>query len=142
MDFMGGFHNSMIALENRVRGLERVVQNMAQDLTGSLEPVMAWLLERFLSSDSYSYDTPRNGHMGSSRRCLVDIRSPTSENDGDQVGNRRAWDKGSGPLGSVRALLLEVSGKLQEMRSLLKLSGELEKKMVNLGVQNELLFQN
>ncbi|KAF6175374.1 hypothetical protein GIB67_009068 [Kingdonia uniflora] len=51
--------------------------------------------ERFLSFDSYSYDAPRNGHMGSSRRDLVDVRSHTSKNDGNQVGNRGAWDKGS-----------------------------------------------
>ncbi|KAF6151352.1 hypothetical protein GIB67_040625 [Kingdonia uniflora] len=36
--------------------------------------------------------------MGSSRRGLVDIRSPTSENDGDQVGNMRAWDKRLWPI--------------------------------------------
>ncbi|KAF6162917.1 hypothetical protein GIB67_021066 [Kingdonia uniflora] len=133
-DFMGGSHNSMITLENRVRGLERVVEDMARDLAGSSgrRPTTfmntfegssnrvlgkyngfpdysgtklgragdgrATFSERFLSSDSYSYDAPRNGHMGSSRRGLVDVRSPTSENDGDQVGNRRAWDKGSGSI--------------------------------------------
>ncbi|KAG9457215.1 hypothetical protein H6P81_001723 [Aristolochia fimbriata] len=31
-DFMGGSHDSMITLENRVRGLERVVEDMARDL--------------------------------------------------------------------------------------------------------------
>ncbi|KAF6176761.1 hypothetical protein GIB67_031572 [Kingdonia uniflora] len=141
----------MVTLENRVQGLKAVVEDMVQDLAGSLgrRPTtfmntfegspnrvlgkyngfpdysgtklgragdgQANFLERFLSSDNYSYDAPRNGHMGSSRRGLVDVRSPTSENDGDQVGNRRAWDKGSGPLGSVRALLLEVSGLKDEV---------------------------
>ncbi|KAK4363894.1 hypothetical protein RND71_015252 [Anisodus tanguticus] len=32
-DFMGGSHGSMVALENRVRGLERVVEDMARDLS-------------------------------------------------------------------------------------------------------------
>uniref|UniRef100_A0A2P2KL97 Microtubule-associated protein TORTIFOLIA1-like n=1 Tax=Rhizophora mucronata TaxID=61149 RepID=A0A2P2KL97_RHIMU len=32
-DFMGGSHDSMITLENRVRGLERVVEDMARDLS-------------------------------------------------------------------------------------------------------------
>uniref|UniRef100_A0A1D1ZL44 Microtubule-associated protein TORTIFOLIA1 n=1 Tax=Anthurium amnicola TaxID=1678845 RepID=A0A1D1ZL44_9ARAE len=31
-DFMGGSHDSMVTLENRVRGLERVVEEMARDL--------------------------------------------------------------------------------------------------------------
>ncbi|WOL04894.1 hypothetical protein Cni_G13616 [Canna indica] len=34
-DFMGGSHDSMVTLENRVRGLERVVEEMARDLTMS-----------------------------------------------------------------------------------------------------------
>ncbi|KAF6144709.1 hypothetical protein GIB67_030390 [Kingdonia uniflora] len=122
----------MITLENRVRGLERVAEDMAQDLAGSSGRRPTTLMntfegssntalgkyndfpnysgtnlgrasdgrvtfsERFLSSDSYSYDAQRNGHMGSFRRDLIDLRSPTLENDGNQVGNRRAWDKGSG----------------------------------------------
>ncbi|CAN6557912.1 unnamed protein product [Malus baccata var. baccata] len=32
-DFMGGSHDSMITLENRVRGLERVVEDLARDLS-------------------------------------------------------------------------------------------------------------
>ncbi|KAF4353576.1 hypothetical protein G4B88_013065 [Cannabis sativa] len=32
-DFMGGSHDSMITLENRVRGLERIVEDMARDLS-------------------------------------------------------------------------------------------------------------
>ncbi|KAF6170776.1 hypothetical protein GIB67_015728 [Kingdonia uniflora] len=34
-DFMGGSHNSMITLDNRVRGLEKVVEDIAQELAGS-----------------------------------------------------------------------------------------------------------
>ncbi|CAL5330216.1 unnamed protein product [Camellia sinensis] len=32
-DFMGGSHNGMVTLENRVRGLEKVVEDMARDLS-------------------------------------------------------------------------------------------------------------
>ncbi|XP_019419979.1 PREDICTED: microtubule-associated protein TORTIFOLIA1-like [Lupinus angustifolius] len=32
-DFMGGSHDSMMTLENRVRGLERIVEDMARDLS-------------------------------------------------------------------------------------------------------------
>ncbi|KAL6202334.1 hypothetical protein ACLB2K_026042 [Fragaria x ananassa] len=32
-DFMGGSHDTMITLENRVRGLERIVEDMARDLS-------------------------------------------------------------------------------------------------------------
>ncbi|KAJ7963848.1 Microtubule-associated protein TORTIFOLIA1 [Quillaja saponaria] len=34
-DFMGGSHDGMVTLENRVRGLERIVEDMAQDLSMS-----------------------------------------------------------------------------------------------------------
>ncbi|XVF03916.1 hypothetical protein REPUB_Repub05bG0034900 [Reevesia pubescens] len=34
-DFMGGSHDSMVTLENRVRGLERIVEDMARDLSVS-----------------------------------------------------------------------------------------------------------
>ncbi|KAL8098611.1 microtubule-associated protein TORTIFOLIA1 [Apium graveolens] len=34
-DFMGGSHDGMLTLENRVRGLERVIEDMAHDLTVS-----------------------------------------------------------------------------------------------------------
>ncbi|CAL1384574.1 unnamed protein product [Linum trigynum] len=37
-DFMGGSHDSMVTLENRVRGLERVVEDMARDLSMSSAP--------------------------------------------------------------------------------------------------------
>ncbi|OVA11501.1 hypothetical protein BVC80_9009g33 [Macleaya cordata] len=136
-DFMGGSHDSMITLENRVRGLERIVEDMARDLAmssgrrvnnyftgfeGSSRTLGKYnglpFTERYLSSDSivsglrgrephwrpdvsepwdsYSYSASRNGHVGS-RRALGG-RSPIRENDGDQVGNRRAWDKGPGSI--------------------------------------------
>ncbi|XP_026392560.1 microtubule-associated protein TORTIFOLIA1-like isoform X2 [Papaver somniferum] len=135
-DFMGGSHDGMITLENRVRGLERVVEDMARDLAISsgrrtnncftgYEVSSSRTLgkyrvhpfpERYSSSDgigsgfrgrdthwrsdvsdtwdSYPYNSSRNGHL-SSRRALGG-RSPVRENDGDQVGSRRGWDKGPG----------------------------------------------
>ncbi|XP_059662507.1 microtubule-associated protein TORTIFOLIA1-like [Cornus florida] len=156
-DFMGGSHDSMVTLENRVRGLERVVEDMARDLSissgrrgnsfmagfegSSNRPLGKYngfpdysptklgrggdgripFGERFASSDgiamgmrgrgsnwrsdmseAWDYHTyGKNGQM-SSRRALssvpIDGRSPKSEHENDQVGSRRAWDKGSGPV--------------------------------------------
>lgn len=155
-DFMGGSHDSMITLENRVRGLERVVEDMARDLSvssgrrgnfplgfeGSSNrhlgkysgfsdyPVAKFgrnndgrvsFGERFVQSEGIganmrgrsaawrpdmneSWDYPaymsRNGQMGSKRSldASMDNRSSKSEQESDQGGNRRAWDKGAGPL--------------------------------------------
>ncbi|KAL5972705.1 hypothetical protein ACLOJK_039510 [Asimina triloba] len=153
-DFMGGSHDSMVTLENRVRGLERVVEDMALDLAissgrrgGNLmmgyegssgRPLSKYnglsdyassklgrggdaripFAERFLPSDgivsgvrgrdsswrsdmsdawdSFGHGASRNGHA-SSRRVPADGRLTRTENDGDQGGNRRGWDKGPGP---------------------------------------------
>ncbi|XP_058093537.1 microtubule-associated protein TORTIFOLIA1-like [Magnolia sinica] len=153
-DFMGGSHDSMVTLENRVRGLERIVEDMARDLAissgrrgsnlmmgfegSSGRPLSKYngladysssklgrggdgripFAERFLSSDgivsgvrgrdppwrsdasdawdSYAHGASRNGHV-SSRRAPSDGRLPRTEHEGDQVGNRRVWDKGPGP---------------------------------------------
>lgn len=156
-DFMGGSHDSMVTLENRVRGLERVVEDMARDLSlsagrrgtsfmggfegssnrnagkynafadytgaklGSGSDGRIPFGDRFAPSDGrpsgsrgrgppWRSDAPdawdfqaygKNVQMGS-RRTLgggpVDCRSPKSENDNDQVGSRRAWDRGAGPV--------------------------------------------
>ncbi|CAK7338431.1 unnamed protein product [Dovyalis caffra] len=154
-DFMGGSHNSMVTLENRVRGLERVVEDLAHDLTissgrrgnnfgmgfegSSNRPLGKYngfsdysstkyngrvpLGDRFAQSDvtasgmrgrgshrradaSDAWDFPtygasRNGQAGSRRAPgsgSLDVRSPKSEHESDQVGSRRAWDKGAGPV--------------------------------------------
>ncbi|KAF6170602.1 hypothetical protein GIB67_043050 [Kingdonia uniflora] len=91
--------NTFEGSSNRVLGKYNDFPNYFGTKLGRASDGRVTFLERFLSSDSYSYDAPRNEHMGSSRRDLVDVRSPTLENDGNQVGNRRAWDKG---LGSIR----------------------------------------
>lgn len=152
---MGGSHNSMVTLENRVRGLERVVEDMAHDLSissgrrgsnfalgfegSSNRPLGKYngfsdysstkyngrgpFGDRFLQSDvtasgmrgrgpnwrsdmSDAWDFPtygasRNGQVGLRRAPgggSLDGRSPKSEHESDQVGSRRAWDKGAGPV--------------------------------------------
>ncbi|KAF9672971.1 hypothetical protein SADUNF_Sadunf11G0099800 [Salix dunnii] len=154
-DFMGGSHNSMVTLENRVRGLERVVEDLAHDLTissgrrgnsfamgfegSSSRPLGKYngfsdysstkyngrvpSGERFSQSDVTApgmrgrgthwrsdapdawdfptYGASRNGQAGSRRApgCgSLDARSPRSEHENDQLGSRRAWDKGTGPV--------------------------------------------
>ncbi|KAL4335860.1 hypothetical protein GQ457_07G013590 [Hibiscus cannabinus] len=153
-DFMGGSHDSMVTLENRVRGLERIVEDMAMDLSVSsgrrggnfmegLEGSSSRPLgkyngfsdygskfsgripygERFAQSDgiapggrgrgpswrsemSDDWDFPafgasRNGQIPSRRAPAssgLDGRSPKSEPESDQVGGRRGWDKGPGPV--------------------------------------------
>jgi len=152
---MGGSHNSMVTLENRVRGLERVVEDLAHDLTlssgrrgnnfamgfegSSNRPLgkyngfsdyssskyNGWVPhgERFSQSDVTAsgmrgrgshwrsdtsdawefptYGASRNGQAVSRRAPgsgSLNVRSPKSEHEGDQLGNRRAWEKGAGPV--------------------------------------------
>ncbi|KAK6269731.1 hypothetical protein POUND7_006836 [Theobroma cacao] len=153
-DFMGGSHDSMITLENRVRGLERIVEDMARDLSissgrrganftvgfegASNRPLGKYngfsdysskfsgripFGERFAQSDGIGpgvrgrgpswrsemaddWDFPafgasRNGQVGSRRAPAsgsLDGRSPKSEHESEQVGGRRAWEKGPGPV--------------------------------------------
>ncbi|XVF34037.1 hypothetical protein REPUB_Repub18cG0022600 [Reevesia pubescens] len=153
-DFMGGSHDSMVTLENRVRGLERIVEDMARDLSissgrrggnfsagfeGSCNRPLGKYNgfsdysskfsgripfgERFAQSDgialagrgrgpswrsemSDDWDFPafgasRNGQISSRRApasSSLDGRSPKLEHESDQVGGRRGWDKGPGPV--------------------------------------------
>ncbi|KAI3456952.1 hypothetical protein Pfo_013615 [Paulownia fortunei] len=154
-DFMGGSHDNMVTLESRVRGLERVVEDMARDLSistgrrassfmagfeGSSNRLLSKYSgfpsgaksgrgndgrihfgERFASfdgvtsgmkgrgppwrsdaSDAWDFNAySNNGQMGSRRTAgggILDIRSTKSENEGDQVSSRRAWEKGAGPV--------------------------------------------
>ncbi|KAK8527250.1 hypothetical protein V6N12_054471 [Hibiscus sabdariffa] len=153
-DFMGGSHHSMVTLQNRVRGLERIIEDMSKDLSisssrrgdcfkpgfeaSSNRPLGKYngfsdysskfggrILsgERFAQSDgtgpggrgrgpfwrselSDDWDFPafgasRNGQIASRRDPAggsLDGISPKSEHESDQVGGRRAWDKGPGPL--------------------------------------------
>ncbi|KAI6687468.1 hypothetical protein NL676_024296 [Syzygium grande] len=148
-EFMGGSHNSMVTLENRVRGLERVVEDMARDLSissgrrgstfllgfegASGRPLgklngfadypsvkfgrdMLNLKELIQQSGGrnplWRSDVPENwdfpplsssksGQKGS-RRALgggsSDSRMSKPDLEGENVGSRRAWDKGAGPV--------------------------------------------
>ncbi|KAL0443393.1 UNVERIFIED_CONTAM: Microtubule-associated protein TORTIFOLIA1 [Sesamum latifolium] len=127
-DFMGGSHDSMVTLESRVRGLERVVEDMARDLSistgaksGRENDGRIHFGERFAAfdgvpsgmrgrgpswrsdaSDAWDFHPySKNGQMGSRRTAgagTMDIRSSKSDNEADQVGSRRAWEKGGGPV--------------------------------------------
>ncbi|WCJ37192.1 ARM repeat superfamily protein [Euphorbia peplus] len=149
-DFMGGSHDSMVTLENRVRGLERIVEDMARDFSissgrrgnnfsmgfdGSNRNLGKYNgfsdyssakynpRERYTQSDATTsgmrgrgahwrsdmsdawefstYASSRNGQVSSRRAPAsgsMDGRSPKSDPETDQVGSRRAWDKGAGPV--------------------------------------------
>ncbi|KAE8679129.1 ARM repeat superfamily protein isoform 2 [Hibiscus syriacus] len=107
-DFMGVSHDSMVKLENRVRGLERTVEDMARDLSISSGRRGG----NFLSVFEGSYNRPSgkynlfsdygskfsgNGQVVSRRAPASsnrDSRSPKSELESDPFGDRRGWDKG------------------------------------------------
>lgn len=158
-DFMGGSHDSMVTLENRVRGLERVVEDMARDLSissgrrgttfslgfegasgrplGKLNGFTDYpstkfgrggdgrisLGERYAQTEGtnssirgrnplWRSDVPdtwefpplsssKSGQNGL-RRTLgggsSDSRMCKPDLEGENVGSRRAWDKGAGPV--------------------------------------------
>ncbi|KAB2049102.1 hypothetical protein ES319_A13G154500v1 [Gossypium barbadense] len=55
-DFMGGSHDSMVTSENRVRGLERIVEDMARDLSISSS--------RRGGNFTAAFEGPYNRHLG------------------------------------------------------------------------------
>ncbi|XP_078436690.1 microtubule-associated protein TORTIFOLIA1-like isoform X2 [Wolffia australiana] len=109
-DFMGGSHDSMVTLENRVRGLERIVDEMARDLSLSSSRRGNTMLggftdrfrdhsngryaftERFFSSDPYTCAGPRRGLES----LPSESRPSRTDNNKDQISSRRAWEKGPG----------------------------------------------
>ncbi|GLT83521.1 hypothetical protein SLE2022_018070 [Rubroshorea leprosula] len=154
-DFMGGSHDSMVTLENRIRGLERIVEDLAHDLSvssgrrgsnfvigsegSSNRPLgkyngfpdysgakySGWIPfgERFAQSDSVpqsmrgrvpswrtdmsddwdfpAYGASRNGQAAYRRApggSSLDGRSPKSDQETDQIGSRRGWDKVPGTV--------------------------------------------
>ncbi|XP_012443753.1 microtubule-associated protein TORTIFOLIA1 isoform X4 [Gossypium raimondii] len=153
-EFMGGSHDSMVTLENRVRGLESIVEDMARDLsissgrrgcnfmagfegssnrplgkytgysdygskfngripygerfaqTDGIAPVgrgrgPSWRSETSDDWDFPAFNASRNGQFQSRRAPASsgpDGRSPKSEHESDQIGGRRGWDKGPGPV--------------------------------------------
>ncbi|XP_027340909.1 TORTIFOLIA1-like protein 1 isoform X4 [Abrus precatorius] len=101
-DFMGGSHDSMVTLENRVRGLERIVEDMSRDLSissgrrgkgnalGMRGRGPSWRSDMSEGWDFPGYGASRNGQISSRRAFGV--------HEGDQGGNRRAWDKAAMPI--------------------------------------------
>ncbi|KAJ0250345.1 TORTIFOLIA1-like protein 1 [Hirschfeldia incana] len=84
-DFMGGSHDGMRSLESRVRGLERIVEEMSREMSiqSGKYKATAW-------DGPSSYVSSRNAQT-SSRKTRG-----TGPMDSEQSGNsRRAWDKSS-----------------------------------------------
>ncbi|KAG6634584.1 microtubule-associated protein TORTIFOLIA1 isoform X1 [Carya illinoinensis] len=126
-DFMGGSHDSMVTLENRVRGLERVVEDMAQDLSISSGRRGGNLAMGFEGSSNRSlgkyigfpeYSSAKFGRGGDGR---IPFGERLSQFDGTALGMRGrgppwrsdmsdAWDfptsgtSRNGQIGSRRAL--------------------------------------
>ncbi|PIA27503.1 hypothetical protein AQUCO_07700050v1 [Aquilegia coerulea] len=101
-DFMSGSHDSMFTLENRVRGLERIVENMQWEISsGERERDQPCRYEESERWDSFPYGTSRNGYVVSRKvfgSAQSDGRPSRLENNGDQVSTRKAWDKGPGHI--------------------------------------------
>ncbi|KAJ3705282.1 hypothetical protein LUZ61_008987 [Rhynchospora tenuis] len=123
-DFMGGSHDSMVTLENRVRGLERIVEDMARDFSISSARRSAPGGGSMLSFDSspgrpagkfngyHDYPSSKyNRYMPeSSWRPDSDGWNTNSYFRSSSMGNRRGlggnmsagasrrgWEKGQGP---------------------------------------------
>ncbi|XP_010545541.1 PREDICTED: microtubule-associated protein SPIRAL2-like [Tarenaya hassleriana] len=102
-DFMGGSHDGMINLENRVRDLERIIEEMARDFSISSgvsgRRAASWRSD-LDGLDYPQYGASRNGQTGTRRSRgsgSTDTRLSKSETSGDHTGSRRrAWDKGPG----------------------------------------------
>ncbi|KAK9269496.1 hypothetical protein L1049_001271 [Liquidambar formosana] len=126
-DFMGGSHDGMVTLENRVRGLERVVEDMARDLSISSGRRGSNFMGGFEGSSNRSlgkyngfpdYSGPKLGRGGDGRIPFGERFAPS---DGITSGMRgrgpswrsdvsEAWDfhtygaSRNGQMGSRRAL--------------------------------------
>ncbi|WOL15146.1 microtubule-associated protein SPIRAL2-like [Canna indica] len=107
-DFMGGSHDSMITLENRVRGLERVVEEMAHDLSMSSGRRGGNLMLGFDKSPSRSsskyngfhdYSSSKFGRMGEARLPFSERFLPSDSSssmtrvrDSPWRSESEAWD--------------------------------------------------
>ncbi|KAF7831386.1 microtubule-associated protein TORTIFOLIA1-like [Senna tora] len=92
-DFMGGSHDGMVTLENRVRGLERIVEDMARDLSIS----SGHRGSSFTGFEGYSsrpsskynsfadYSTAKYGRGGDGR---IPFGERFAQSDGNAVGMR------------------------------------------------------
>ncbi|KAJ0458077.1 putative MT-associated protein TORTIFOLIA1/SPIRAL2 [Helianthus annuus] len=113
-DFMGGSHDGMVTLENRVRGLERIVEDMAHDLSLSANNrrggnYMMGFEDSSRSLGKYNdYPNAKLGrnddpvsYMGSGMRGRGSSWRENwdyhSYGRNTQMGLRRGRDKGAGP---------------------------------------------
>ncbi|KAJ3670431.1 hypothetical protein LUZ60_010755 [Juncus effusus] len=106
-EFMGGSHDSMVTLENRVRGLERIVEDMARDLSVSSSSRRPSIPSRpsYPASSKYTRfmaDQPSwnprqsepdtwQDHFNYSRSASLGNRRGLPPG-----GGRRGWEKGLG----------------------------------------------
>ncbi|CAJ1964517.1 unnamed protein product [Sphenostylis stenocarpa] len=90
-DFMGGSHDSMVTLENRVRGLERIVEDMSRDLSISSGRRNFTGFEGSSSRPSNKYNgfndfsSSKYGRGGDGR---IQIGERFSQSDGNTLGMR------------------------------------------------------
>ncbi|KAL6840610.1 hypothetical protein ACP4OV_029474 [Aristida adscensionis] len=105
-DFMGGSHDSMVTLENRVRGLERVVEEMAREISLSSGRRGGGSGLGFDSSPGRSsmkyngfheYPNPKFGRGGDGRMGFAERYFST---DGMSSGRSQSWRPDSEPWDS------------------------------------------
>lgn len=92
-DFMGGSHDGMRSLENRVRGLERIVEEMSREM--SIQPDARGKAGAPRRSNVDGWDGPC---YASSRNAQTSSRRTRGNGpmESEHSGNsRRAWDKSS-----------------------------------------------
>lgn len=120
-DFMGGSHDSMVTLENRVRGLERVVEEMARDISLSSGRrggggTLGFDSSPGRSSAKYNgfheYSNSKFGRGGDGRMGFADryfsadgsgVRSPSRRPDSEQWDSY-AYSGSRGGMNSRRGL--------------------------------------
>ncbi|VVB00771.1 unnamed protein product [Arabis nemorensis] len=93
-DFMGGSHDGMISLENRVVGLERIVEEMSREMSKQSgargKAAASWRSDVVDGWDSPNYGVSSGNTQVSTRRTRG-----TPEHSSN---SRRAWDKSSAPI--------------------------------------------
>lgn len=100
-DFIGGSHDSMVTLENRVRGLERVVEEMAHDLAMSSGRRVGNMMLGFdkspgRSSSKYNglhdYSSSKFGRVGERFHLSDGLVTGVRGRDSPWRSESEAWD--------------------------------------------------
>ncbi|WJX31776.1 hypothetical protein P8452_20171 [Trifolium repens] len=86
-DFMGGSHDSMVTLENRVRGLERIVEDMLQDLSISSSRRFEGSSNR-PSSKYNGFNDYTNAKYGRGGDGRIPFNERFTQTDGNAMGMR------------------------------------------------------